>query len=275
MPELIDLQVMAENISNGVKDQKLKAIAVPVEKTLRNATLLDLKDSIEGKNLTSVERFSKFLVFNFDNGVKLLVHLMLHGNLCWKEPGIKQQNVVCQLDFESKSILMKDWSRWMVIELEDENKGIRSEMLHEEYGIDPFSGKFTEDYLLAVLSKKPRSKIKAVLMDQHLIGGIGNAYADEILFDAKINPKSTCKGIVIAGKIADLWNSIKNVLNKDLEIVRNLSGGTDLAEQNRDFMKVYRKMGQTCPECHGDKIIETRVASRDTFICPSCQKEYL
>lgn len=274
MPEIIDLEVAKENILEKVGKKTLSEISIPVEKVLQNATPLDVKDSVERKVLKSISRISKLLLFEFGENIKLVIHLMLHGNFCWKSIQDKHKGVVCEMEFETGDIvLIKDWSAWMKIELDDPQKGIESELLKKKYGVDPFSTGFTKDKLLEILNNKSRSNIKSILMDQELIAGIGNAYADESLFEAKIHPKSKAKGIVEAGKIDILHESILKVLNDALDIVRDLSGGEEIAEQERDFMKVYRKSGQKCPRC-GYMIVQMKVAGRDTHVCEKCQVLY-
>jgi formamidopyrimidine-DNA glycosylase len=272
MPELIDLEVMRENILRKVKGKKLKRIDIPVVKVLRNCSPLDVKDSLEGKALSDIKRTAKLLEFQFEGGSSLVMHLMLHGNMCWKSDKAKKQHIVCEMEYETgDEIWIKDWSAWLKLELSDPAKDMNSDMLSETYGPDPFSDAFNEAFLCDLLSKKGRSNVKSILMNQQAIAGVGNAYADEILFDAKIHPKSTGKGIVTSEKCPNLYKSVKKVLNDDLDIVRKLSGGESITEQPRDFMKVYRKNGQKCPTC-GYMIAELKVNGRDTFVCEKCQE---
>src|SRR4030042_5866345 len=128
MPEIIDLQVISENINRAAGGQMLRTIDILSQKVLRNVEQLDLKDSLEKKKLKEVVRVGKFLSFEFANGAKLIVHLMLNGNMCWGGADQKRQNVVCEMDFGPKIIWVKDWSRWAVIELDDPRKSIESNL---------------------------------------------------------------------------------------------------------------------------------------------------
>ena len=271
MPEIVDLEVMSENIVRKVGKEKLKKINFRVEKVLRNADPRDVSDSLEGRSLLGISRISKVLIFSFENKAKLAIHLMLHGNFCWKDEAKNEKGVVCEMDFGPiAALFIKDWSSWMKIELEDPSKNIFSDLLKQKYGIDPLAEDFTLENFSKLLSAVPRKGIKVVLMDQSLVSGIGNAYADEILFDAKIHPKSHVKGILEKNKAEQLWKSINKVLKESVEIVRDMSGGVSVTEQDRDFMKVYRKSGQKCPGC-GYMIVQMKVNARDTFVCEKCQ----
>lgn len=272
MPEIVDLEVAKDNMLKKVKGSALKKIEVPVEKVLQNAEPIDLKDSLESKKILDMSRIGKVLVFEFENDVKLCTHLMLHGDFCWESSKKKSPHVVCSLAFSTgDTILIKDWSAWMKIELDDPSKGIKSEILNLEYGIDPLSRDFTEEVFSQILDKKSRSGIKSLMLDQKVISGIGNAYTDESLFEAEIHPKSKAGGILKAGLAAKLCKSIRKVIKQAIDIVSDLSKGEEISEQERDFMKVYRKSGQKCPRC-GYMIASFKVSGRDTFVCEKCQK---
>ena len=93
------------------------------------------------------------------------------------------------MDFGGKEILgIKDWSRWTQIELHSPKNEITSDLLEKEYGIDPLSGSLTKTTAEEILTRRGRSGVKGVLMDQKEFAGIGNAYADEILWEARIHP---------------------------------------------------------------------------------------
>jgi len=264
------LEVARENMLRKVEGRKVVSVEIPVEKILRNASVIDVKDSIEGQVLKSISRTGKLLIFEFEGNVKLVFHLMLHGDFCWKTGSDKVKGVVLEMEFDSgDTILGKDWSAWMKVELDDKSKDFTSDLLHGEYGVDALSSEFTSDKLEKILSRRSRSGIKAVLMNQKEIAGIGNAYVDESLWDAKIHPLTKSGAVVDAGKVSHLWKSIKTVLGDALKEVRDLSGEA-ISEQDRNFMKVYRKSGQKCPRC-GYMIVQRKVVGRDTFICEKCQ----
>jgi DNA-formamidopyrimidine glycosylase len=354
MPEIIDLEVARKNILRKVQNQIVSNVEINSPKVLQNVTKEELLDSLIGAELSDIKRVSKVLIFQFNRhgsqkdendytgGLKLVVHLMLHGDFCWRNhlinkkldksmssnggeeqteqnkkvennrkniqrvmfnpndtkgnsntdknarqqannarakkqvDGDEEKNVVCALSFDNKqTVLIKDWSKWMKLEIEDEQKDLQSALLRKDYGVDPLSEQFNIRKLKEILDRRSRAGIKSVLMDQEEIAGLGNAYTDEILWDARIDPRTKSGKLVENHIVENLYSSIKDVLSKSLDIVMDLSAKQEISEQERDFMKVYRKAGQTCPakDCE-EKIKKIKVVGRSTHICEKCQKHY-
>ncbi len=144
----------------------------------------------------------------------------------------------------------------------------------KKLGPEPLANNFTSKDFVARLRTKQRSIIKAALLDQTVIAGVGNIYADESLFAAKIHPSTRVRD-VSDQKLTILFDELKKVLLLSIE----KGGSTDKnyvdAEGKRGsyltFAQVFRKNGQPCPRC-GTIIEKTKVAGRGTHVCPSCQK---
>lgn len=145
----------------------------------------------------------------------------------------------------------------------------------EEYGLEPFDPKFVPEYLMGLAKKIPNRKIKQFLTDQKIIAGIGNIYVDESLFAAKISPVRKVKDVTKAE-----WKKIIQSVKKILELGIKHGGTTDSDYVNADgekggmqnYLMVYRKVGQDCPNNCGDKIKRIVVGGRGTHFCPECQK---
>lgn len=273
MPEIVDLEVMRRNMLKKVERSKITDLEVE-EKVLRNCAKNKFKEILKGETLQNIDRLAKQLIFEFNNDISLVVHLMLHGDFCWFDDSKddNEKNVVLKLDFGNGDIvLLKDWSRWTKVEIDSPEHELDSELLNKDFGVDPLSDDFTLNKMKQILEQKSRSYVRSMLMDQSVIAGIGNAYTDEILFDAGIHPKSKCKGVIEKGYAEKLYNSIVKVINESIDKVMELSGGEDISEQERDFMKVYRKSGQKCPRCEY-MISQLKVSNRDTFVCEKCQE---
>ncbi len=141
-------------------------------------------------------------------------------------------------------------------------------------GPEPLEDDFTVDKFIERLMRRKNSIIKAVLLDQTVIAGVGNIYADESLYAAKIHPASPVSRISKTKLIA-LYNAVREVLNSSIES----GGSTDRNYVNAEgqrgsylsFAKIFRKQGQPCPRC-GTPIEKIRVAGRGTHICPKCQR---
>jgi formamidopyrimidine-DNA glycosylase len=145
----------------------------------------------------------------------------------------------------------------------------------KKVGPEPLAANFAWQDFRARLLRRPNSNIKAVLLDQTVIAGIGNIYADESLWDAKIHPSTIVKNLSTA-KIKKLYEELVYVLRLSIE----KGGSTDRNYVNAEgkkgsyltFARVFRRQGLACPRC-GHKIIKIRVAGRGTHLCPYCQKE--
>lgn len=142
-------------------------------------------------------------------------------------------------------------------------------------GPEPLAADFTAQDFINRLKRRPKSVIKAVLLDQTIVAGVGNIYADEALWAAKIHP-STMLNTISAQKLSDLYVNLRSILKLSIE----KGGSTDKnyvdAEGKKgsylSIARVFRKQGQPCPRC-GTIIVKIRVAGRGTHICPHCQKE--
>jgi formamidopyrimidine-DNA glycosylase len=144
----------------------------------------------------------------------------------------------------------------------------------KNFGPEPLDDDFTVDKFIERLMRHPGSGIKAVLLDQTVVAGIGNIYADESLWGAKIHP-STLVSNIPKDKLVTLYSSLREVLTLSIR----KGGSTDKnyvdAEGRKgsylSFANVFRRKGQPCPRC-GTPIEKIRVAGRGTHICPHCQK---
>jgi formamidopyrimidine-DNA glycosylase len=154
----------------------------------------------------------------------------------------------------------------------------REEILHDSLiarlGPEPLTEAFELPGFAAVLARRPKSPIKAVILDQSTVAGVGNIYADESLHLAKIHP-ATPAGILTQAQVKRLYEAIRTIIGLGVEhggtsfttYVNALGGVGDYLHNAR----VFRRQGLTCPVC-GTVIIKTRVAGRGTHLCPKCQK---
>jgi formamidopyrimidine-DNA glycosylase len=250
MPELPDLQVFSRNITKVLKNKKLLKIKVLQAKKL-NVTVDELTKALEGQVLTEVVRSGKLLHFNFDKAQTLAIHLMLHGELHWFEKENEQRFTVLELHFEGgKGLALTDFQRQATPTLNPE-KPEAPDALDKEV-----------DYLFwkDVLQRK-HSAVKTILMDQHVIRGIGNAYADEILYHAKLSPFS------IANKIPDDY--IRALAKSVKEVLLNAGKQIEKAEPEiisgevRSFLQVHQAELSTTPS--GAVIQQKPLSSRKTY----------
>jgi len=248
MPELPDLQVFSRNLTKLFKGKKLEKINVLIAQKL-NVPEKELQTTLEGQILDKVVRTGKELHFIFGSGQTLAIHLMLHGQLHVFDKKNDQKFTILELLFDDgKGLVLTDFQKAATPTLNPEEKNV----------IDALDVDLK--YLKEKLTGK-RSPVKTILMDQAVMRGIGNAYADEILYDARISPFS------IAGKLPDenlkqLAHSIKHVL-EDAEKQILKTHPDIISGEFRDFFKVHlpkKKETRT-----GKTIQQKPIASRKTY----------
>ena len=250
MPELPDLQVFSHNLTKALKGKKVKRVEVHNAKKL-NVSSKELSAALEGKTLNRAERSGKELHAHFSGDQVLGLHLMLNGKLyLFKEKNEQKYTIIKILFDDDSGLAMTDF------------QGIATPTLNPEKTDvpDALSDELDLKYLLAQLQKK-KTAVKNILMDQHIVRGIGNAYADEILWDAKISPFSIARQIP-EEKVKELLKSIKNVL-KDAEKQILKTHPDIIAGEVRDFLQVHNSKKKETPGGH--KIHQKPIASRKTY----------
>ncbi len=267
MPELPELVVMQEVLTDRVVDRTIVAVNVLHPGILK--TVDPALESLVGKSFRTISRRAKHLIFTAADDLHLVVHLMVTGRL-----------ILCQSDRRATKatgclITFDDGEDLRIVE----NTNIHQVRVHvvrdpshvetvDKAGVEPLSSDFTSDYL-AQHARGRRRQLKKLLTDQTIIAGIGTAYADEILFDAKLSP-IRYGPTLDEGEVRRLYDSIGSVLRWATDEVRSGAGGATLTPHKREFLHIYKKTELPCPRC-GTKIAEIRYALTKTNYCPSCQ----
>jgi formamidopyrimidine-DNA glycosylase len=250
MPELPDLQVFSRNLNKRFAGKKLKELVVHVNKRLK-VPAAELKKNLEKAKLKEVQRVGKELHFQFDNGKVLGLHLMLEGNLFAFEGRNESKHSILELRFDDNTgLVLSDWQKKATPTLNPEPWDA-PDALSKEVSI-----KFLKERL-----SESRATIKSLLLDQHVIRGIGNAYADEILWEAGISPSSISNKIP-AEKVKDLAKAIKKVL-KDAEKQILTSHPDIISGEVRDFLKIHNAKKKESPT--GAAIQQKMISSRKTY----------
>jgi len=240
MPELPDLEIFAANLENAFKNKTLEKLDVVVSKKL-NVTEKELKSALEGHKLTKVLRNGKTLDLHFGGGNVLGLHLMLHGRLM---PIVDEPVKFQILRFEftgGDAFALTDFQKQATPTLNPPDNEVP----------DALSAEFDITYFKSILAKKNTS-IKKVLMDQKLIRGIGNAYADEILWKARISPMSIANQIPEA-KQKELHQAIDEILRKEIiNLTKALGDAYDT--ESRDFLVIHGAGIKESPTGHPIKV---------------------
>ena len=260
MPEWPELRVMQERIAAALVGKKVVAVRVGDPVVLR--TLKPVDELLVGRTLRSVAHHGKFLVFEFD-GLEMTVNPMLAGLFSLQPVGAKAtKDTRMRLEFEGGTELRyRDDVRMGKIYLGVDAPGLAD--------IGPDVGTFDWSAAeFATRARARRSEVRNLLQDQTFLSGIGNAYADEILWDAKLHPKRRI-GSLTAGELERFYGSLRSVVANGLKQVE-----TDmppaLGTKPRDFMKVRGRAGKPCPRC-GTTLMRRRKGLDDVDLCRKCQ----
>lgn len=273
MPELPEV----ETVCRGLRKQILKRKIVAVKyhrPNLRFPMPQDLPQAVSGKTVKEIQRLSKYILIVLSDGGKILLHLGMSGRLFFNDEKdftpAKHDHVVITFD-KGPRLVFNDARRFGVLDYlkpgEDTHK------LLGNVGLDPFDPKMTAIWLGEKLARR-KTPMKAFLMDQKIIAGLGNIYVCEALFRAKISPKRPA-GKVKEKEVPGLVKAIHDVLNEAIK-----AGGSSL----RDYVQtdgelgyfqskfsVYGREDQPCRAC---KMPIKRItqSGRSTFFCPNCQR---
>lgn len=272
MPELPEVQTIVDDLNQTVINKKI-IHCVDYRPSVIQGDLETFKKKMKGRIILGIKRLGKYIVFDLSGTLFLVVHLRMTGKFIVSavESDRHLHDRVLFILENGKKLIYNDVRCFGTLELLeslDEHKGIRT------LGWSPWSEAFTVENFL----KKTKGKncsIKAILLDQSIIAGLGNIYAAEILFDARLDPTKIASRInrPIAERIIF---STKKILEKALKC-----NGTSISDYRRvddkqgefqNFLKVYGKTGEACPNCSG-KIVKIIQNQRSTFLCPVCQKK--
>jgi len=260
MPEWPELRVMQERIAAALVGKKVVAVRIGDPVVLRAEKPVD--ELLVGRTLRTVTHHGKFLVFAFD-GIAMTVNPMLAGIFSLQPVGtLATKDTRLRLEFEGGSELRyRDDVRMGKVYVGLDAPG------YEDLG--PDAGTLTwSEAEFATRAKAKRSEVRNLLQDQTFVSGIGNAYADEILWDAKLHPKRRV-GSLTTDEMHRLYTSLRSVVAAGLAEVEAAMPAR-LGEKPRAHMKVRGRAGKPCPRC-GATLMRRRKGLDDVDLCPKCQ----
>ena len=252
MPELPDLEVFRGNVFDRIADKRLTGLEVCAEHKVQAAQAL-LREQLVGRDLLGIGRVGKELMFDFGEGRIIAAHLMLNGEMSIVAPGAVAavRHKIFALVFGEQALVFADRGALCTIKYQPPASKVP----------DAFDEAFTQDYFLAIAGKKTRMNVKSFLIDQKIIKGIGNAYADEILWAAKVSPHSVMGGMPREVLVA-LYEAIDPVLRGAIEGIRRGDSGR-ISGEDRNFLQVHTKARKETVTGH--PIIVATVASKITY----------
>lgn len=271
MPELPEVETIVRQLrARGVVGRTILSAEVNWEPTVAPFSADAFLLKICGTTLNQVARVGKWILFSLSSGQTIMIHLRMAGSFSM-EPG-QHDRVVLRLS-DGLNLYYRDtrkFGRWTLVD--------DPQVILRKLGPDALTRQFTRNYFSKTLSCRHR-KIKPLILDQGMVAGLGNIYADEALWEAQIHPERLSDSLSSA-ELSNLFKAIKHVLRVGVEN-RGTSLGTGKtnyrdvdgdAGQNRAVVKAYGRAGQPCARC-GTLLIKIVVAQRGTTYCPVCQKE--
>lgn len=289
MPELPEVETVKRGLNVFLPGKQIKAVSHDTEKSFPNA-----KDDVEqfliGAKVTEVKRRAKVLLIELDSKYSLVIHLKMTGQMVYvgkKErfgAGHPNDSLIHDLPDRSTRVTF-EFTDGAHLFFNDQRKfgwvrliptvEVPNIDFFQKVGPEPLAADFTASDFRKRLLKRPNTSIKATLLDQTVIAGVGNIYADESLWGAKIHPKTLVKN-VSAIKLNTLFTVLRDVLELSIE----KGGSSDKNYVNAEgkkgsyltFANVFRREGKPCPRHPNTTIIKTRVAGRGTHLCPRCQR---
>jgi formamidopyrimidine-DNA glycosylase len=286
MPELPEVETVRRGLAKLIIGKTIVSEVHDTEKGFPNAAA-DVNTFLIGSSVTDVRRRAKVLMIDLSTDYTLLIHLKMTGQLVYVGDtrfgaGHPNDSLVNALPDKSTRVTLQ-FNDGAKLFFNDQRKfgwmrllptiEIPNISFMQKVGPEPLSTEFTAQHFMQRLARRPKTNIKAAILDQSVVAGIGNIYADESLWGAKINPKRLVSSLT-EDEMTLLYTEVRAVMNLSIEKGGSSNSTYVNAEGQRgsymDFARVFRREGMPCPRC-GTTIEKLRVAGRGTHICPVCQ----
>ena len=287
MPELPEVEIVRQSLSKKIKGKVIKKVLVK-NRNLRFKLPYNFENYIIRKKIKKIDRFSKYLILIFQDNTACIIHLGMSGTIhlvkknnstnitntsFYNYPKVPKKHNHIELIFNGFKVIYNDPRRFGFFKLLKDKESFK--LYLKNIGYEPLDKNFTLKYLKKNILFRKKC-IKSILLDQKIISGIGNIYANEILFHSGLNPSK--KGIKLKDfELKYLYKYSKLVLKKAI-----LKGGSSIRDFRntegakgsfQDNFKVYNKDDHNCPnkKCNY-KIKKINISNRSTFYCENCQK---
>ena len=284
MPELPEVEIVKQSLAKKIQKKKIKKVIIK-NRNLRFKIPLKFEKLLQNKIIKKVTRFSKYLILNFSDSSFCLIHLGMSGTIhlikndsfnnftnvsFYNSPNLPKKHNHVEIQFEDFKVIYNDPRRFGFFKFIDNKQELINRFGH--LGPEPFFKSFNLNYLVKYFFKKKKD-IKSFLIDQKFVSGIGNIYASEILYKAKINPfrnvkflnKNDLNSIIKFTKLT-LQNSI-NVGGTTIRDHIQPDGSLGYFKQK---LLVYGKKNEKCKNCNHSIIMKV-ISNRSTFFCKNCQ----
>jgi formamidopyrimidine-DNA glycosylase len=274
MPELPEVETVRRRLEPYLVGRVFDRVEIADPRVTRPFDPAEVAAELAGERVERVERRGKYLIFRFESGRVLLIHLRMTGNVLYAPDGANggdpHRRAVISLD-NGADVVYRDVRRfgtWLLVEA-----GELDQYLAPRLGEEPLARRFTADSLGMRLAGR-RAPVKAALLDQRTLAGLGNIYVDEALWRAQIHPLRAAREVE-QNELVALRRAIRQSLQAGIRrqgaTLRDYRQPDGTRGRMQAEFKVYGRLGEPCERC-GTPIEKIRVAGRGTWYCPACQR---
>lgn len=271
MPELPEVETVVNSLKSKLIGRRIVGVNIYYDKVVEYPTCSLFKKQVVGQTINNITRRGKYIMFELDN-YYLLSHLRMEGKYFFKnntDALLKHEHIVFILD-NNVELRYHDTRKFGRMYLVDKDKVYTTNPLNK-LGIEPFDNNLTSSYLKNIYESKNKP-IKSVLLDQTVVVGIGNIYADEILFTSHINPYRLASSLSLDEADSIIKNT-RVILNKAIKLggstIRSYTSVDGVSGKFQNELLVHGR--NKCPICNSD-ILKVVIGTRSTYYCPKCQK---
>ena len=267
MPELPEVETIKNELAPWVVGQSFTKVAILDSELVCGGSAEEVRRGLIGQRVERLERRGKYLIFHLSNGQSLIIHLRMTGSLLLNPKEVERYARAVFHFSNGHRLVFRDRRRLGLMWLVDDADTVVGKL-----GPEPLGESFTPGILGQRLSRR-HIPVKAALLDQCIVAGIGNMYADEALFAARIHPLRKADALSLA-EVRTLHNCIRRILraaigSKGASVDTYVRPEGELGTAHFDF-KVAHRGGEPCPVC-GCPIERVPVQNRGTYFCPRCQ----
>lgn len=272
MPEVVEIDFLKNEVKNILKNKKVTEAFINKE-VISNITSSLFNEELKGKTLLNTRRYGKILIIDFSKDTSLMIHFLLTGFLKTvnkSESYVAQAGIIFEdgIALTVNGIMAGGFIRLL------KKSEIQNDESIKKLGIDVLGKDFDYECFSCIIKENEKITIKEILINQEIIAGLGNAYSDEILFNANVYPARKCSSLRKT-EIEKIYKSIFQII----EEAKGYGGASELGFTHLDgskgsfhkHFKVHKREGLNCIVC-GTKINTIKIKGRTSYYCPTCQR---
>jgi formamidopyrimidine-DNA glycosylase len=274
MPELPEVETVVRGLNKLAAGKRITGVKVTLPKII-NLKPEAFRRGLLNSRILCAKRRAKIIMIHLSNGYSLGIHLKMSGRVVYTKgdsPIEKHTHVIMNLD-NGWDLRYWDLRQFGYVRLFPTGK-ISEGLKLGLFGPEPLEKSFTVNKFIGLLKTRPHTRIKPLLMDQGFIAGIGNLYADEILYYARVHPlrrANSLKSDEIKGIFREIKKILPDAIRKRGSSVELYVGADGKPGEYHKYLKAYSREGAPCSRCR-TKIIRIKIGQRSAYFCPKCQK---